>query len=140
MLIRIIRNLSELARYRVAEKRYEALLDPDKPTLRLMNEYYVKEPTWCIEEDLNCTYPEGLSEDLKSRITKWAIDFHENCDSDLEEFWFPGFDTDAHYEQGRMLAQEVANEVGSRYQVVYWPWESRHPKELFKPRPEYNQS
>ena len=99
--------------------------------LRLMNEYCVEQPTWCAEEDLTGRFPEGLSKGLQIRLLDWAKVFIDNFDD--EDRWPAGFDEVKYFEQGKELAQALANELKGKYRIKYIPMPYSMEPIIFEP-------
>jgi hypothetical protein len=115
---------AHLPRYQRSVPAYAAELakaQRPKQQVRLMNEYTVDLPLWG-EEGLQDPESWPLSDDLLERLRAWAAGFNEHFDH--EHGWDDPSRASGHAAAGRTLRDEVADELGDRYNVILRHWEA----------------
>ena len=89
-----------------------------KQQVRVMNDYAVKLPLWG-PDSLRDPKSWPLSDGLLERLRAWAVGFYEHFDH--EYGWDDPPRASGHAAAGRTLRDEVADELGDRYNVTLRP-------------------
>ena len=97
----------------------------EKETVLVMPDFSAEAGIWI---DSRCLmYPVeylGITKSLDRKLRKWIEDYDETV------FGEKPFPYAAHTDRGRRLAQELKNQLGDEYEVLYWNEEKNIHKEL----------